>query len=90
MDTNEKKTIGSKVVISVIYDIGDFTIGRIPIFGTFYDLFGVWLGYILWGPIGLINAWELLDPTDQIDGFIPTMSIVATKCLVFEKGRKAR
>ncbi len=66
-----------RLAISIVIDIADFTLGRIPIFGTVTDGIGTIVLFALWGPAGLINAWELLDVTDQADGFIPTATLIA-------------
>ena len=65
----------TKFAISAIYDLLDFTIGRIPIFGTVFDVFGGVLALKLWGAVGVIQFFEVLDPTDQIDAFIPMLTI---------------
>ena len=64
-----------KYVISISYDILDFTIGRIPIFGTLFDVIGGILAINLWGSVGAIQFLEVLDPTDQIDSLIPALTI---------------
>jgi len=66
----------TKIVISIIYDVLDFTIGRIPVLGMLWDLLGTMLGWWLWGVWGLGQVWEVGEFTDQIDGFIPTLTIV--------------
>ena len=66
-----------RLALSVLIDIADFTLGRIPVFGTVNDGVGTVVLVALWGPVGLTNAWELVDFTDQIDGFIPTATIIA-------------
>jgi len=65
-----------KFSISIIWDILDLTIGRIPIFGSFFDLVGGILAIILWGYEGILAFWELIDVTDQADAFIPTTTII--------------
>jgi hypothetical protein len=54
----------------------DFTLGRIPIFGTVEDGVGGIVATALWGRAGLVYFWEVLDITDQIDGFIPTATLI--------------
>jgi hypothetical protein len=66
-----------RLALSIVIDIADFTFGRIPIFGTVTDGVGTVVLYALWGPAGLVNAWELVDFTDQVDGFIPTATLIA-------------
>ena len=61
--------------LCIIFDIIDFFV-RIPGLGTLYDLIGIPVAYYLVGPLGIFYAWELLDITDQLDGFIPTMTIL--------------
>tara|TARA_Y100000310_G_scaffold278727_1_gene297395 strand:+ start:3206 stop:3442 length:237 start_codon:yes stop_codon:yes gene_type:complete len=68
--------IATRFIIAVVYDVADFIIGRIPVFGTAYDIFGTWLGYKLWGGWGLVQGLEILDITDQIDSYIPTLTIM--------------
>ena len=65
-----------KFLIAVIWDILDLTIGRVPIFGSFFDFFGGILAIILWGYEGIIAFWELMDVTDQIDALFPTTTII--------------
>ncbi|MEN6378733.1 MAG: hypothetical protein ABFD15_04025 [Methanofastidiosum sp.] len=61
--------------LCIIFDIIDFFV-RIPGLGTLFDLVGIPVAYYLIGPMGIFYAWELLDITDQLDGFIPTMTIL--------------
>lgn len=66
-----------RLALSIIIDVADFTLGRIPVFGTVTDGVGTIVLFALWGPAGLANAWELVDVTDQADGFIPTATLIA-------------
>jgi len=66
-----------RLALSIVIDIADFTLGRIPVFGTVTDGVGTIVLFALWGPAGLVNAWELIDVTDQADGFIPTATFIA-------------
>jgi len=59
----------------IAFDVIDFFV-RIPGLGTIFDLVGIPVAYYLVGPMGIAYAWELLDITDQLDGFIPTMTIL--------------
>ncbi len=72
-----RRTYFMKLAFSVVIDVLDFTLGRIPIFGTVTDGVGTLVLYAMWGPAGLVNAWELVDFTDQADAFIPTATLVA-------------
>lgn len=66
-----------RLALSIAIDVADFTLGRIPIFGSVTEGVGTVVLVALWGPAGLIYAGELLDFTDQIDGFIPTATFIA-------------
>ncbi|MBX9745851.1 MAG: hypothetical protein K2X34_03050 [Hyphomonadaceae bacterium] len=66
-----------RLALSIVIDIADFTLGRIPIFGTVTDGVGTVVLFALWGPAGLVNGLELLDFTDQADGFVPTATLIA-------------
>jgi hypothetical protein len=63
--------------LSVAIDIADFTLGRIPIFGTVTDGVGTVVLLALWGPAGLAYLWELADFTEQADAFVPTATLIA-------------
>lgn len=63
----------AKFAIAIIYDVLDFF--SVPMLGSLYDVVGIPLGVALWGPWGLAQAWEVLDPTDVVDRFVPTMTI---------------
>ena len=67
----------AKLVAAVLLDIADFTVGRIIGFGTGFDIVLAGLGFALFGWKGLIQLWEVAEPTDQIDGFVPTLTLVA-------------
>jgi hypothetical protein len=66
-----------RLAFSVVIDLFDLTLGRIPVFGTVTDGVGTVVLFAMWGPAGLVNLWELVDVTDQADGFIPTATLVA-------------
>ena len=65
-----------RFLIAIIWDILDLTIGRVPIFGSFFDFCGGVLAIILWGYEGILAFWELMDVTDQVDSFFPTTTII--------------
>lgn len=69
---------GFKFFICIMVDLFDFTIGRllfaVPFAG---EAIGVGIGYALFGKIAFAYAVEILDPTEQLDGFIPTATIIA-------------
>ncbi|HVY86601.1 MAG TPA: hypothetical protein VG943_15815 [Caulobacterales bacterium] len=67
----------ARLAIAVVLDLFDLTLGRIPILGTVEDGVGTVVMFALWGPPGLAYIWELADVTDQIDGFVPTATLIA-------------
>ncbi|MHA7871007.1 MAG: hypothetical protein ACX939_01520 [Hyphococcus sp.] len=67
-----------KFLIALAVDIFDFTIGRILFVVPFSgELIGLMVGYALFGPKAFWYLLEALDPTEQIDGFIPTATLIA-------------
>jgi hypothetical protein len=66
-----------RLAFSIVYDLFDFTLGRIPIFGAVTEGVGTVVLMALWGPAGLVNLLELFDFTEQGDAFIPTATLVA-------------
>ncbi len=64
-----------KMLVSAAFDIMDFFLGRIPGIGTIIDIAGGFLGIALWGGRGALQFLEIIDLTDQIDGFVPTLTI---------------
>lgn len=65
-----------KLGISVIWDIFDFTIGRVPGIGTLIDIIGGFLATALWGKLGVLAFWEVIDITDQLEAFVPSLTII--------------
>jgi hypothetical protein len=67
-----------KFAIAVMVDLVDFTFGRflfvIPFGG---EIVGTAIGVALFGWKGLFYLVEAIDPTEQIDGFIPTCTLIA-------------
>lgn len=68
----------AKFTICVVFDLFDFTVGRL-LFGVslLTEIGTAAIMFVLWGPIGLLAIWEAVDVTEQIDGFIPTNTIIA-------------
>jgi hypothetical protein len=76
----------AKLFLAVVLDILDFTIGRVPGFEIAFDAFLGVAAVAMWGWPGIFAFWELADPTGQIDGFVPTMTLIA----LGQIGRKKR
>lgn len=76
----------AKLIIAVILDVLDFTIGRVPGFELPFDIILGAAAVALFGWSGLFAFWETFDPTGQIDGFVPTLTIIALSQM--GKGRK--
>ncbi len=79
-----------KLIIAVILDVVDFTIGRIPGFEIVVDVALGVAAVALWGWAGVFAFWELADPTGQVDGFVPTMTMIALSQMGNNGHRKAR
>lgn len=84
----------AKLVISVLLDLADFTIGRLGIVIPGFEMgFDAVLGVAavaLWGWPGLFAFWELADPTGQIDGFVPTLTLIALSQMRNKKNKTPR
>lgn len=72
-----------KMIISIIWDAFDMALSVffiIPVLGssagTMWDTIGTGVATIIWGGIGLVYAWEVIDITNIPDGLIPTMTMI--------------
>lgn len=74
-----------KLIIAVILDILDFTVGRLPGFELVFDIILGVAAVIMFGWTGLFAFWEAADPTGQLDGFVPTLTLIALSQLGKEK-----
>lgn len=79
-----------KLVIAVILDVADFVIGRVIGFGTLFDAVLTAAGVAMFGWKGFLQAFEMVDVTDQIDGFIPTLTLLALAELREAKAREKK
>ncbi len=66
-----------KLAVAIVLDIADFFVGRIPGFGTGFDVVMTAIAFAMFGWKGLAQGLELIDVTDQLDGFVPTLTILA-------------
>lgn len=82
----------AKLVIAVLLDLADFTIGRMGIIIPGFEIgFDAVLGVAavaLWGWPGLFAFWELADPTGQADAFVPTMTFIALSQMGKNKNKR--
>lgn len=67
-----------KILIAGVFDMLDFLFGAIPGVGDLMDGIGIALAIFLWGPLGLIAAWELIafGAGNAIDMWVPTVTII--------------
>ena len=73
------------IIISIVWDFLDFTIGRIPGFGTLFDIIGTFLAVMLYGASGTLALWEIIDVTDQFDAEIPTLTAIGILTYITQK-----
>ena len=67
-----------KLALCIAYDLFDMTFGRLLFVVPFAgEIVGVALCCALFGKSGVWAAVEGLDPTEQVDGFIPIATIIA-------------
>ena len=71
------KPATAKLLIAIALDILDFTIGRVPGSEVIVDIALGVAAVAMFGWAGLFAFWELIDPTGQIDGFAPTLTLIA-------------
>ena len=75
-----------RFAVAIVLDIIDMTLGRIPVIGTVWDVIMTAAGFWLWRRVGLFAGWEIIDITDQFDGFVPSLTIAGIVKFVQEKG----
>ncbi|MCI5045163.1 MAG: hypothetical protein MRY72_10740 [Aquisalinus sp.] len=83
------KPAHAKLIAAIILDIADFTVGRILGFGTAMDMVMVLIAFAMFGWKGLFSLWEVADLSDQVDGFVPTLTLIALSELRDGKKDKA-
>lgn len=67
-----------KLLFAIFIDLLDFTVGRLLFMTPFAgEIVGATIGYLIYGPRALLYLAESIDVTEQIDGFIPTMTLIA-------------
>ncbi|QLQ13275.1 MAG: hypothetical protein HZY74_08295 [Brevundimonas sp.] len=70
--------VWAKFAICIVFDLIDMTVGRLMLgVAIFTDVANALIMFALWGPIGLFAAWEAVDVTEQLDGFVPTNTLLA-------------
>lgn len=70
--------VWAKFGICIVFDLIDMTIGRLFLgVAIFTDVANALIMFALWGPLGLLAAWEAVDVTEQLDGFVPTNTLLA-------------
>ncbi len=72
-----RRVLYIKLIIAVLLDIADATLGRLFGFGYVSNILLTIAGVMLFGWRGLFHLVEMLDPTHQIDGFVPTLTLIA-------------
>lgn len=77
-------SLKTKFIISICWDILDFTIFRIPGFGMIMDIIAIPVSIKLWGSMGALYAWELIDPSEQIDAELPTMTLIGIISMIMK------
>ena len=79
-----------KLLLSIALDVLDFTIGRVPGLGVLVDLGISFALACLWGRAGFLHLAEMIDVSEQIDGFVPTSTIIALLSLWADRKRDPR
>jgi hypothetical protein len=66
-----------KLILSIALDVLDFTVGRIPGLELPVDILLGVAAVMMWGWAGVFAFWEAADLTGQVDGFVPTLTLIA-------------
>lgn len=70
----------ARLAVCILYDLFDFTIGRVlfpvPFLG---EVVGCALCCALFGVEGMLYGLEAIDPTEQLDGFVPAATLIALR-----------
>lgn len=67
-----------KIAFCIGCDLFDMTVGRLLLgVSLFTDVVSALVMFLLWGPMGLFALWEAADITEQLDGFVPTNTLIA-------------
>ena len=70
-----------KLFVAMAYDALDFTFGRLLFVMPFAsEVVGTILCCAMFGWNGLWYLLECLDPTEEIDAYIPTATLIALRC----------
>ena len=69
-----------KIAASVALDALDLAIGWMPGVGHAYELLAIAICCAMWGKHGAWSAWEIVEATNLVDGFVPTCSLIACYC----------
>ena len=69
-----------KLAVCMSTDVVDFFIGRVLGFGVLFDIGCACMCAALWGKRGWWGLLEVIDISEQIDGFVPTCSMIALRC----------
>jgi hypothetical protein len=71
---------GLKLLVCIVYDLFDFTIGRLMFATPFVGEFiGGGICAAMFGWSGVFYGLEGLDFTEQLDGLIPAATIIALR-----------
>ena len=77
-----------KLLIALAVDGFDFVLGRFlfpfPFAG---EIIGTTIAMLLFGWKGLFYLIEAIDPTEQIDAFIPTCTLIALAAMREERAK---
>lgn len=71
------KLVYVKLALAVTLDLLDATIGRVLGFGPLADFALTGVAWLVFGWKGLVQLWELADPSGRVDGFVPTLTLLA-------------
>jgi hypothetical protein len=68
---------GTKFFLCILFDIFDFTIGRLLIGLPIGEIIGIIFCIRMFGLGGALYGIEMIDPSEFVDGFVPTATLIA-------------
>jgi hypothetical protein len=66
-----------RLAVSVLIDLADFTFGRALFLLPWEEGVGAIVLFALWGWPGLLYIGEIAEPSEQVDAFLPSATLIA-------------
>ncbi len=64
------------MIISVVIDLIDFVVGKIPGIKEGWDVIMIVIAMALWDEAGILAVWEMFDITGLFASEIPSLTVI--------------